>query len=339
MKRLALLSLALCTFPACDAAEGPALDLRVTREVSPQDVVVATFADDRLTAAQLEERFAALSPRQRAQQADPEGRRALVDGVVHFELLAREAARRELHNDPEIVAAIKQLLVRRLLEEEHARVAAEITDADLEAWYTAHRDDFQRPARVRAFHLFLARKDAGGEAALRARAQELRARAEALAPRDLIAFGELVRETSDDLHSRALGGDLRFRSHEELTQTHGAAVADAAFALPRAGALSGWIENASGLHLLRLEAREPALALSLSQPQTRERVLRAVRAARERDAERALLERLSKDASYEIDEARLRGLSLDEAPATVHRRPGRVDDPAAPAVPPAARAR
>ncbi len=343
MKRLAPTSLvlaALAALPACDPPRsGPVLDLRLSRTADETEPAVATFADDRLTTAQLEARLAALPARQRAQQAEPGGRRALVDSIVHFELLAREAARRELHNDPELVAATKQRMVRLLLEQEHARVASEITEAEIEAWYQAHLADFQRPARVRAFHLFLARKDAGGEETLRSRAKAVGALAAALAPRDTRAFSELVREHSDDLHSRALGGDLRFRTHEELARAHGAAVADAAFALPRSGALSEWIEDAGGLHLLRLEGREPALALSLSQPQTRERVLRAVRSAREREAERALLERLARSASYRVDEAALDRLPLDLPPENRHRRPGRVDDSSEPAVSPAAPAR
>lgn len=336
MKRLSLTALALCALVACGerSTSGPVLDLRLTRAPAIDDPAIATFADDQLTTSQLQERLAALPPAQRNVDALPGGRRALVDRIAHFELLAREAARRDLHNDPEIVTATKRLMVQKLLEQEHAKVAEGITEQDLEVWYQAHRSDFQRPARVRVFHLFLSRKEAGGEAALRARADAVRARAQAFTPRDREAFAALVRQESHDLHSRALDGDLRFRSHEELRRSHGPDLADAAFALERPGALSGWIADPNGLHLLRLEAREPALALSLQQPDVRARVAQTVRTARERDAERSLLQALSERAGYRVDEAALEALPLDVHPVPAHRRPGGVDGgPTAPVSP------
>lgn len=327
---LTLLILSACAEPT----EGVTLDLRRHRQAPPETEVVATFADDALTRDDLAETWASLPSGQQSLHAGPDGRRALVQRVVDFELLAREAARRDLHHDPRILAATKRLMVNRLLELERAEAAATVTDADLRSWYEAHLSDFRRPAEVQVSHLFLRHPGGAPTEALQARMDALMEASEALGLNDAEGFARLVAGFSEDLHSRAIGGDLRFRSHAELGERFGPAFADAAFALRVPGERSAWVQGGGGFHLLRLTARRPALALSLEQPETRERVRRAVQRDRERRAEAALLASLVEAAGVEIDPARLADLQL-EAPGTPARPThGRSNLPPGSPVPP-----
>lgn len=326
--RAAVLLLLILTVAGCtDPDPGVSLDLRRHRVPPSQGEVVATFADDALTLSDFEEAWETLPTAQQSLHSDPEGRRALVQRMVDFELLAREAARRDLHHDPRILNATKRLMVQRLLELERARAAAAVTDADLQAWYEAHLTDFRRPAEVQVSHLFLRHVGGAPPEALGERMASLEEASASLGLHDAEGFARLVMAHSEDLHSRSIGGDLRFRSHAELSQRFGAAVADAAFALRVPGERSTWIQGARGLHLLRLTARRPALALSLEQPETRERVRRAVQRDRERRAEAALLASLQKQAGVHLDAAKLSGAVPEKVPATGSPTHGRTNRP------------
>lgn len=324
MRSVLPLMLLLVGAGCAEPADGVTLDLRRSREAPADATVVARFADDAITVADLEATWASLPEAQRTLHADAAGRRALVERVIDFELLAREAARQDLHHDPRILAATKRLMVERLLEDVRARAAATVTEADLKAWYEDHLSDYRRPAEVQVSHLFLNHPQGAPSDALQARLDTLLAASEALGLNDAAGFAHLVATHSEDLHSRSIGGDLRFRSHAELSQRFGPAVADAAFALRVPGERSAWVRGARGVHLLRLTARRPALALSLDQPETRERVQRAVERDRERHAEAALIASLKDGAGVEIDAARLTSAPTEETPtpssAPIHER-------------------
>ena len=305
-----LLILSGCTEPA----DGVKLDLRRSRDAPADAEVVATFADDALTLSDFRSTWESLPAAQQTIHGDAEGRRALVQRMVDFELLAREAARRDLHHDPRILGATKRLMVNRLLELERERAAATVTEADLQSWYEAHLTDFRRPAEVQVSHLFLSHSGGTPSEALQARMEALSEASRALGLHDAEGFARLVAQHSEDLHSRSIGGDLRFRSHAELSQRFGPAMADAAFDLRVPGERSSWIHGERGLHLLRLTARRPALALSLEQPETRERVRRAVQRDRERRAEAALLASLVEKAGVQVDASKLSDAPSGEVP-------------------------
>jgi peptidyl-prolyl cis-trans isomerase D len=76
-------------------------------------------------------------------------------------LLVAEARRLRFHERPEIRAALEELeqklIVQALLEQERANLAA--TDAELRAYYDAHRDDFRLPERREASRILIADAD------------------------------------------------------------------------------------------------------------------------------------------------------------------------------------
>lgn len=335
--RAALFLTALLLLSGCsEPTDGVRLDLRRHREAPARAEVVATFADDALTLRDLRGTWESLPAAQQSLHTDAEGRRVLVQRMVDFELLAREAARRDLHHDPRILAATKRLMVNRLLELERERAAATVTEDDLQAWYDAHLTDFRRPAEVQVSHLYLRYPGGTPSEALQERLEALAEASQALGLHDADGFARLVAQHSEDLHSRSIGGDLRFRSHAELSQRIGAAVADAAFSLRVPGERSGWIQGERGLHLLRLTARRPALALSLDQPETRERVRRAVQRDRERRAEAALLAALAEEAGVQLDPSKLSDATFQEGVEASDRpHHGRSNlPPGSPATPP-----
>lgn len=259
---LALLGLFLA---ACGEPPGTArVDFRHERDPRA-GTPVARWEGDAFTREELEARLLEMSPPVRARYQTLAARREYAEGVARFELLVREGLRRDLHQHPEVVEAAKRAIVARLVRDELEKAPAEVTDAEIAASYEAHRDDFQRPERVRLAQVFLAapREDGPRVKAARARAEALLARARALPADDAAAFGRLAREATEDPKGRALDGDLRFLTEQELTEAWGPELARAARTLEAPGALA-LVQTRAGWHVVRLTGRQPALARGLA---------------------------------------------------------------------------
>jgi peptidyl-prolyl cis-trans isomerase C len=295
----------------CQGGEQARMDLRHRR--GSGGTAVATFGDDAITAEELEQRILEMSPFLRTRYQTVEQRREYVEGLARFELLAREAVRRGLQNDPEVVEAAKKVMVHRLLQEELEKKGSPVSDADVAAWFAQHREDFQKPEMVRLSHIFLAAPaaDGGQPGAARVRAEALLKQAQALPPTDLEAFGRLAAAHDEDLRSRPLNGDLRFQSRAELEQAYGAQVAEAGFALKEVGQLSGVVETDGGVHLLKLAGRTPALDVSEDEPRTRARIIQAIRAERQLRDYEALLKRLREQDRLVVDDEALARVQVD----------------------------
>jgi peptidyl-prolyl cis-trans isomerase C len=313
----------------CRRDEAPTLDLRHTRQGGTP---VATFGGDSITAEELGAHFAELPNFQRSRYQSLEEKKAYVEGLARVELLAREAARRGLHNEPEVVNELKKLMVYRLLRQELEGKPRPVSEQDLADWYKQHQEDFVRPEQVRLSHIFLQLPQGTDAQAVRAKAEALLGQARALTPLDFAGFGKLAAENDEDPRSRPLNGDLRFRSRAELEQAYGPAVAGAAFALSQPGELSAVVEGGGGLHILKLQTRTPALSATLEQPQVRNRITQALRAERQRADYEALLARLSAQEGLQVREEALAKLEVDvRAPMRPPSAsaPGFLDAPAA----------
>src|SRR4051812_38297106 len=107
---LPLMVLALC---ACSKQEWGKTELNFRHNKTGEGTKVATFAKDSVTAEELKQRFSELSPYARARYQTPEQKKEYVDGLVRFELLAAEAMKRGLANDPDVVETAKKVMVQK----------------------------------------------------------------------------------------------------------------------------------------------------------------------------------------------------------------------------------
>ncbi len=285
-------------------------------EPAQRGVVVARVGDQTLTLCDFARRINSQNPYLRARFTAPEQRRALLQSWLDAELLAAEARERHLDDAPEVRRSVTMQLARQLEREVRNGVPQpEVSDAEVRAYYEAHRAEYETEAQVRASQIaFAARADA--EAAL----AELRAH-----PDDDGMFRERVRRLSTDAVSRAADGDLGFfgRSGGPGVEPE---VAAAAFALTRTGELAAVIESAhggpgrgAGFHVVRLTARRDAIHRTLDEEtrRIRGRLLREKRDAAEEAAMRALVERLRGASTVQIDEAALGRVTVTPAPGSV----------------------
>lgn len=307
MRRLTLLPL-LALF-ACDTPGVAKVDFRRT---PPPGVTggewVAKFSGQRVTDAELARRFAEMNPYARARFQTVEQRRDYVDGLVRFELLAQEAVRRNLHNDPEVVEAARRVMVQQLLKQELEQGAGTVSDAQVAAYYQAHTSDYVKPAMTRLSHIAFKKDD-------RAKAEAVFTQVQLLPPLDAAGFGKLAREHSQDERTRELEGDLRFLSDEELSAQYGPELAAAAKALQKVGDVApALVETKDALHVVKLQGRQ--LALNLTVEQARPSIQQLLANETKQERFRALMDRLKKDARLEVNDEALARMVVDpKAPA------------------------
>ncbi|MET0405278.1 MAG: peptidyl-prolyl cis-trans isomerase [Cystobacter sp.] len=278
------------------------------REDAPSaEPVVAKVGNATITAAQYKGRLDEQAPFIRARYTTLARKQEFLDGLIQFEVLAQEAQRRGLDKDPEVLESLRKLMVQRMTRQ----VTEELkppTPAEVRQYYEAHHTEFVRPEQVRLSHIFLAAaKGDARRAQVKAEALSLLARAR---QED---FEQLARERSDDAASKSQGGDLGPRTAEELTQTGGAALAQAAFSLQSPQELGPLVETEKGFHLLKLKLRLAGLHHPFESVQ--ERIASRLLAERRTQALEALVKQLREQAQVHIDEKVLDGVQPSPAPA------------------------
>jgi len=275
---------------------------------------VASFRGGRVSAA---EARAALEEQGAVARSQPDARRRTVQDLVREKLLEQDATAKGYDRAPDVTRERRRALIAAYLRGEATDPAnhCELTDADLQAWLDAHRSEFDQPERVRIAEILLS-ASAPERAKRLHEAGALLSDVRAKAARDYYAFATAARTRSEDLSTRAFGGDLPMLSRPELETRLGPEVAEAAFALRGNDALSDRvIETAKGFYLIQLRARVDATHGDVASLRN---VLRSrVVAERRARAEAELYAGLEKRAGVHIDDAAMADLN---APDGAHAR-------------------
>jgi peptidyl-prolyl cis-trans isomerase C len=247
---------------AAEAAEAKKADTKhgLTREQAAQPLVV--IGDTSVTVGEFAEQLADKSPYLRARYASPERRRELLDELVRFELLAKEAARRGLDKSDEVVRTKKQLMVQQMMKAEFEDKVklSDITDPEIKAYYDAHPEEFNKPAQVRA-SVIVAKDEARAKKLLKQLQDK---------PDDNELFRELASTQNDDPALKERFGDLQFFS-KPGEQAAGdpvvpVAVAEAAFKLDKIGELAPEPEKFDQVYaVVKLTGKRKELARTLDQ--------------------------------------------------------------------------
>jgi peptidyl-prolyl cis-trans isomerase C len=168
----------------------------------------------------------------------------VADGSPTDEELYRKAIALGLDRDDAIVRGILVRQMRLLLKRSGGEPTPD--DAELRAYLDRHRDEYLEPARVSLWHVFLATDRRGPAAEYDAHALLSRLQDEAIPPWQAVRLGDVF----------AAGGHLRGQSAQELTRLFGTEFARAVLAL-EPGAWAGPVRSSYGLHLVKVEAKEP----------------------------------------------------------------------------------
>ncbi len=141
-----------------------------------------------------------------------------------------------------VTIALTPLVPNRVIADSVVQVGAD----EVDAYYKAHRDEFDRPATAFLSYLAVSRVlDASDSAAALAHARDLRAEIQGGAP-----FDEVARRESSDQVSAPKGGDLGTFGHGEMVKEFD----EAAFSLPL-NTLSDPVRSDFGYHLIEVTKR------------------------------------------------------------------------------------
>ena len=109
-----LLSLAACHKDAAGTDGAASSSPRFTAQPKKGGAVVASFDGDTLTADEVTAKLNEKSPFERQRFTSLDRKKEFVENLVRFDLLAKEASRKGLDHDPEVVHAAETVMVRKL---------------------------------------------------------------------------------------------------------------------------------------------------------------------------------------------------------------------------------
>lgn len=222
--------------------------------------------------------------------SQPEAIAQLVNNLLVRRVLANEAERDGLGNDPLVAGSLAIARDRALSDARLARLDLQNTpsDAALDAYarniYKANTTKYEKPAQSRARHILLA--NSGPDSLKKARDILAQLRAGA-------SFEEMAKAHSTDTGSAARGGDLGFFGPGKMVRPF----EDAVNALAKPGDLSEPIESQFGLHIIRLEERREKAIQPFEEVRTQ--LLDESRAAITNDARMQKVQSMNKDFVFE----------------------------------------
>jgi peptidyl-prolyl cis-trans isomerase C len=269
-----------------------------SHETADPSQVVAKVDDTVITVADVQERINKQSPFVRARYTNAERKKEFVDGLVRFEVLAGEAARRGYDKDPDVQRVMKQQMISKLMQKdfESKLKVEDVPDADVEKYYNEHPTEFHQKDEVRVSEILVKDKAKADKVYAEAKAQVKTSQ-----PNDQQGFRNLVTKYSEDEESKPRGGDLSFFAADSATYPK--AIVDAAFKIKDVGDVSPPVKTDKGWAILRLTQKRPGFNRSLAEVkhQIQQRLFRDLRSK----AMDTFVEDLKKKTTIEINDANL----------------------------------
>ena len=173
-----------------------------------QALPVAKIDGEQISLGDLERRISGMAPYARVRYSTTAQREELLQSVIVFEILADEAERRGLKEDPEVLHQMKEVMVRRLLiEEERSKLSpGDITEAEIAKYYNEHIADYHTDPQRRALVL----KVRTEKFARDIHAELVQGKSEPDVQKRILAFRKLSARHSIERALSTKGGDVGF---------------------------------------------------------------------------------------------------------------------------------
>jgi peptidyl-prolyl cis-trans isomerase C len=285
--------------------------------------VVAKGNGISITADEFKARLDEQSPFIRARYSTLDRKKEFLDNLIRFEVLAKEAERQGLDKDPDVQNTLKKIMVQKLVQknfQDPIGAATDVPDADIQKYFDDHKDEYNRPRRVRvAAVVWNAPQGSPDRAKKVAAAQKALAKLKAEEKKNTLAFAQIVAEFSEDTATKAAQGDLQFKSYDELAKAYSKDVADAAFKL-KTGETSPVVQAPNGVFLLKYTGEQPEMIRTLDQvkPQISAKLHRE-RKTKEFDE---WLKKLRDSAEVKTDDKALEAVEVAAAAPAMPSAPG-----------------
>lgn len=269
-----------------------------------QAKVLARVGDETITVGDLSEAINNQDPFIRRRYTSLEQRKKLLQQMVQFKVLAQEAKRRKIDEDPEVLRRVQRLMINRMMQKLQSELVSleQISDADVKAYYDKHRALYQQPEKVRVSQIVTKTKE---------EAERVRALLDKK-PGDTRYFAELVSLYSEDPASRAQQGDIDFFARDDDSVPE--AVRKAAFGLEKLWQVAGPLALSDGRYVVLMKTghREPVnRSLEDEKAQIKNRLFNE----RRQQAVEKYVEELKQKAKVEIVEENLSKVKLKRGPS------------------------
>jgi len=285
--------------------------------------VVAEGGGITITADELKARIEEQSPMIRQSFQNLDRKKQFLDNLVRFELLAREAEKQGFAKDPEVLFTMKRVMVSKYYQRffQDKDGAQKVSDQEVQQYYDEHKDEFHRPAKIHAAHIFIAAEAGSPERAKKAaEAKKLLARMLAEQPKNPGAFAAAARESSEDAATKQAGGDLGFKTQDELEKAFDPGFAAAVAKAGDNEILPAVLESPKGFHLVRVLGRQPELNRSLDEAKAQiASRLASQKKTKEFDE---FMKKLRDDAKIKVNDAELEKVAVAGPMAPAGGAPG-----------------
>jgi peptidyl-prolyl cis-trans isomerase C len=224
-------------------------------QTKPEDRVVITVDNDKMTAGEVEQFIASLPPQYRTFYSGP-AKPLLPQYLVKMKIMVAMAEKENLADQPEIKEAVKIARDSILANAAQRRMEQNmtVTDQELQDLYQKRKGEFEevhiRHILLRTHSTTVVTGAAPNRPALPD--EEARKKLEDIREKILAGadFGQLAQQYSDDLETAGSGGDMGYVDRQKVPS----AIADVAYALPP-GHVSDVIKTPYGLELIKVEDR------------------------------------------------------------------------------------
>ncbi|MDB4938852.1 MAG: Peptidyl-prolyl cis-trans isomerase PpiD [Labilithrix sp.] len=272
--------------------------------------VLVKLGDDTITLGDYAAALEHMDQFDRLRYQSVERRKELLDEMITVQLLAKEAKEKGYDKDPIAQQEMRAILRDAMLAEarKNAPTPADVPEADVRAWFEAHRAEYKDPERRRV-SVIVARDEATANAALTA-AKKNPAPAQ---------WGELVRAKSIDPQARAnvpvdLAGDVGIVAPPGDPRGENTRVPDevraAAFEIPELGGIADKVVASHGkYYVVRLTQKIAPHERTYQEAERSIRVKLAQDKLRAKEDE--LIAELRKSVKVEIDESALGSVKID----------------------------
>lgn len=268
--------------------------------------VVASGNGITITAPELKARLDEQSPFIRQRFTTLDRKKEFLNNLIQFELLAKEAEKAGMEKDADVQYLVKRAMVQKYLQKKFADTegAKNLPDSELQKFYEEHKDDYQKPPRVR-LSVILVKGDA-------AKAKKIAATIKDQEKKNPLAFAAAVRDSSQDEATRNQGGDLGYKSKDELEKAYGKPFADAAMAL-KDGELAGPLDTTQGLVVAKSTGHQEEINRPFDQ--VKQQIASRVWSEKKKKEFDDFTKQLKDQAGVKVNDAELEKVEVAAAPA------------------------
>jgi peptidyl-prolyl cis-trans isomerase C len=259
---------------------------------------IATVDGEKITVQEFNAELDKIPMNMKMLVATESGKKDFLNRLIVKKLLLKQAKKENVDKDKAFqdrLADIKeQLTIEQLLKK---KVSAELnfSDADLEKYYEAHKEEFKRGQEIQTRQIVVKSEP---------EARELEAK---IAKGE--DFADLARKFSIDPAAKTTGGDIGYHPRGTLIPEYEAA----AFALTKVGQVSQPVKTQLGYHIIKLEGTRTGTYVPF--PEVKEFIRQKMTQEKQSEALQKYIESLKKNANIKINDDMLKEETKGEAPA------------------------